>query len=84
MSDFLIFCRLSGGDAPSQLIPAAFYSDRLEFEALVGSALAAQGYRRAASRICCPQAVEARVIPQQAGSQWHSWCMRGVTSSLGQ
>jgi len=45
MSAFLGFCHVSGGDAPSQLIAAAFCADRPEFEALVGAALAAQGYR---------------------------------------
>ncbi|WP_170207214.1 DUF4123 domain-containing protein [Roseinatronobacter monicus] len=45
MSVFLGFCHVSGGDAPSQLIAAAFCADRPEFEALVGAALAAQGYR---------------------------------------
>lgn len=45
MSAFLGFCHVSGGDAPSRLIAAAFCADRPQFEALVGAALAAQGYR---------------------------------------
>ncbi len=45
MSAFLGFCRVSGGVAPSWLVAAAFCVDRPHFEALVGGALSAQGYR---------------------------------------
>lgn len=47
MSAFLGFCHVSGGDTPSRLVAAAFCVDQSQFEALVGAALAAQGYRLA-------------------------------------
>jgi len=45
MTPFLGHCDVSRGEDQMRLVAAAFCADRPEFEALVGAALAAQGYR---------------------------------------